>query len=253
MSNRLPSETSNTNGYSLSGFSASTSSSNVTSALSTIGNDPTDSIFQILSACKCLYVSHRKIAIYLQNLQELEKKNLQSKLYYLLSKLFSNGIFIFNSLGGNHLKGTKKINIAELVASSENDDDDKLKTDLKARNNALLLNKISSSQKPKAPLANLTLNMKNETTKPSPSIAQNLKHSSTVELTTTKIMLKDLRLPLVWKWNDHLKAIKNSDNATAKFATFAIIHLGNMIYDTHLISNIDPSTTDISFNETFIL
>jgi len=139
-----------------------------------------------------------------------------------------------------------------LVAGSENDDDDKkIKTEIKARNNALLLNKVSSLQKPKAPLANLTLNLKNDASKP--PIAENFKQSSSMELITTKIMLKDLRLPLVWKWNDHLKAIKNSENSTAKFATFAIIHLGNMIYDTHLISNIDPSTTDISFNETFIL
>lgn len=31
-------------------------------------------VIQILTACKCLFVSHRKIAIYLQNLHELEKK-----------------------------------------------------------------------------------------------------------------------------------------------------------------------------------
>lgn len=30
-------------------------------------------VIQILTACKCLFVSHRKIAIYLQNLQDLEK------------------------------------------------------------------------------------------------------------------------------------------------------------------------------------
>ena len=156
------------------------------------------------------------------------------------------------------MKGNKKISLATI----ENDEDDKLKTDKKTRNNnnsTLLINKITSTQKPKAPLANLTLNLKNDPAATRPSILQNtvsenLKLTTAkVETTTTKIMLKDLRLPLVWKWNDHLKAIKNPENVCAKFATFAIIHLGNMIYDTQLISNIDPSITDISFNETFIL
>lgn len=32
-------------------------------------------VVQILTACKCLFVSHRKIAIFLNNLQELEKKS----------------------------------------------------------------------------------------------------------------------------------------------------------------------------------
>ena len=40
---------------------------------------------------------------------------------------------------------------------------------------------------------------------------------------------------------------------SVKFAAFAIIYLGNMIYDTQLLSNIDACMTDISFNETFIL
>lgn len=43
------------------------------------------------------------------------------------------------------------------------------------------------------------------------------------------------------------------ESINSKFATFAIIYLGNMIYDTQLISNIDASLTDIGFNETLIL
>lgn len=92
MTNRLPTDSSKqgasgtTGNYTpytttASGSSSSSTVSTVSSSvtLPAIINESTDSIFQILSACKCLYVSHRKIAIYLQNLQELEKKNLQSK------------------------------------------------------------------------------------------------------------------------------------------------------------------------------
>lgn len=142
------------------------------------------------------------------------------------------------------------------MSTSENalDNDDKLKIDRRSKDNKTLKKApFTSAQKPKAPLANVTLNLKNDLniTKPHGDTAKS--QNSIVEFNTTKIMLKDIRIPLVWKWNDHLKAIKNSENASVKFATFAIIHLGNMIYDTQLISNIDPSITDISFNETFIL
>jgi hypothetical protein len=134
---------------------------------------------------------------------------------------------------------------------------DKSKSDKLAKEGAIKKALFNSSQKPKAPLANLTLNPKSDNSPVKSMMPNNSKmikqpSYTTVEICTTKVMLKDLRVPLVWKWNDHLKAIKNPENVTAKFATFAIIHLGNMIYDTQLISNIDPSITDISFNETFV-
>ncbi len=37
-----------------------------------------------------------------------------------------------------------------------------------------------------------------------------------------------------------------------KYAVFALIWVGNMIYDTQLATNIDATCTDISFNENFI-
>lgn len=92
MTNRLPTDSSKQGASSTTGnytpYTTTASGSSSSSTVSTVSssvtlpaiiNESTDSIFQILSACKCLYVSHRKIAIYLQNLQELEKKNLQSK------------------------------------------------------------------------------------------------------------------------------------------------------------------------------
>ena len=96
MSNRYPNDSNkSTSSTVYTPYTNSSSNSSSTSAIvSTVPSttlpssinsqfDSTDSIFQILSACKCLYVSHRKIAIYLQNLQELEKKNLQSKKKFL--------------------------------------------------------------------------------------------------------------------------------------------------------------------------
>jgi len=216
MSNRYPSDASYTNSAASTSSSSSISAVSSTTLPSTINSqfDSSDSIFQILRACKCLYVSHRKIAIYLQNLQELEKKNMG--------------------------KSNKKI-LSQLINDEERNESNEVRE-------ANFKKIIHNASKPKAPLANLNLNNEN--------LMRKDKIDSNTEMitlaSTTKIMLKDLRIPLVWKWNDYLKAIKNSENATAKFATFAIIHLGNMIYDTQLISNIDPSVTDITFNEMFI-
>lgn len=43
-------------------------------------------VIQILTACKCLFVSHRKIAIFLNNLQELEKKSANYSFEFELDK-----------------------------------------------------------------------------------------------------------------------------------------------------------------------
>ena len=179
MSNRYPSESNASNYTAYTSSSASTTSSSTISAVSSttlpsaINSqfDSGDSIFQILRACKCLYVSHRKIAIYLQNLQELEKKN----------------------LGG---KTNKKI-LSQLINDDERNESDEVRE-------ANFKKIIHNASKPKAPLANLNLN--NEVL-----IRKDKIDSDVITLaTTTKIMLKDLRIPLVWKWNDYLKAIKNS-------------------------------------------
>ena len=68
-----------------------------------------------------------------------------------------------------------------------------------------------------------------------------------------KLYLSNIRVPLSWKWSDYVKASKNSDNVSTKYAVFALIYVGNMIYDTQLITNVDATCTDISFKENFIL
>ena len=174
MSNRYPSDAPYTNSAASTSSSSSISAVSSTTLPSTINSqfDSSDSIFQILRACKCLYVSHRKIAIYLQNLQELEKKNMG--------------------------KSNKKI-LSQLINDEERNESDVVRE-------ANFKKIIHNASKPKAPLANLNLNNEN--------LMRKDKIDSNTEMitlaSTTKIMLKDLRIPLVWKWNDYLKAIKNS-------------------------------------------
>lgn len=112
------------------------------------------------------------------------------------------------------MKGNKKLDLSMFVASSENIvDHHEKKLDKNTLDVGYARKSIySTSQKPKAPLANLTLNPKNETPQLKANESPKLKLSNLVELTTTKLMLKDLRIPLVWKWNEHLKAVKNPGN-----------------------------------------
>ncbi|CAF0791577.1 unnamed protein product [Brachionus calyciflorus] len=152
-------------------------------------------VIQILTACKCLFVSHRKIAIFLQNLQEIEKKS---------------------------LKGYDSLNISQDMME-----------DIENRNhNSILLSALDVSA----------------------SINKNSTFMSerSIDLETCKLVLSDIRIPLSWKWTDYVKASKNSESVNCKFATFAVIFLGNMIYDTQLLSNIDASVTDINFQESFV-
>ena len=98
------------------------------------------------------------------------------------------------------------------VASSENIADHEKKHEKSTKDLSYVKNMYPTSQKPKAPLANITLNLKNEASLIKTPEAPTPKLSNLVELTTTKLMLKDLRIPLVWKWNEHLKAVKNPGN-----------------------------------------
>ena len=99
ISNKSSGESSSTNGanslQSSSNSLTSTSSSMSNTSSNTVANTNTfdsnsaeyNHIFQILTACKCLFVSHRKIAIYLENLNEIEAAN---KKMLLLSDSSSN-------------------------------------------------------------------------------------------------------------------------------------------------------------------
>lgn len=81
--------------------------------------------FQILTVCKCLFVSHRKIAIYLNNLNETRE---------------------------NRNKRNDRISFIH---------------------------------------------------------SKNIINLKSIDLETCKLMLGNLRIPLTWKWSDHLKASKN--------------------------------------------
>jgi hypothetical protein len=68
-----------------------------------------------------------------------------------------------------------------------------------------------------------------------------------------KLYLDNIRIPLAWKWTDYMRAQKNSENVSSKFVTFALIYVGNCIYDTDLLTNIDATMTEINFKEKFVL
>jgi hypothetical protein len=166
--------------------SISNSSTTVTTTTTDTDTDSTqqttmsaenNQIFQILNACKCLFVSHRKIAIYLENLNEIERAHDEE-----------------------NTENEENVNVDDLNNQVEENHD----------------GSIENSGE------------------------------------TCKLILSDLRVPLSWKWNEFKLASKNSENVGTKFATFALIYLGNMIYDTQLTSNIDATMTDISFSESFV-
>lgn len=152
------------------------------SELNSYSSFENNQIYQILSACKCLFVSHRKISIYM-HLKQLDEQN------------------------DGHI---------------ENDEDN--------------LSELDECQMSES------------------NLRDDIAESSVRLDPTIKLMLSDIRIPLSWKWSDHQRALKNSDTSSiSKYVTFAVIYLGNMVYDTQLITNVDASMTEICFNETFVL
>lgn len=59
------------------------------------------------------------------------------------------------------------------------------------------------------------------------------------------INLSDLRIPLMWKDSDHFK----NKGDYRRYAVFCLVKIGTEIYDTSLISNVDRSMTDLSFDD----
>lgn len=127
--------------------SSNTTNSKTTNSLFDCNSPEYNHVMQILNACKCLFVSHRKIAIYLQNLNDIEKNSACSS--PTKTKTKENGSVLNEST--NML--TDSTNIQTAGGSYEN-------------------GKIS--------------------------------------INTCKLTLSDIRIPLSWKWQDHLKASKNS-------------------------------------------
>ena len=128
--------------------SISNSSSN--SSNTTDNSAESNHIFQILTACKCLFVSHRKIAIYLENLNEIENMN-------------------------------KKISLNDSNEDDENNENINIsdENDVNTNQNEVSIKSLGSND-------------------------------SSLVSDSCKLMLSDLRVPLSWKWNDYIKASKNS-------------------------------------------
>jgi hypothetical protein len=129
---------------------SSTTVSNLTPFES--GSAESNHIFQILTACKCLFVSHRKIAIYLENLNEIENINKKMSL---------------NDSNDEEEENNENINISD-------------EKDANANRSEVFSDSIKSS------------------------------NDGSLIVDSCKLMLSDLRVPLSWKWNDYLKASKNS-------------------------------------------
>lgn len=189
-------------GNSLSASHGLNSLSPESGTLSSSHSSELNHFYQVLSTCKCLFVSHRKIAIYLQNLQKSDNSNQR-----------------------------------EAETNSNENDHDADKASLTPSTSSSSSSNLSSNHTDEAPN----------------SAALQSDRLDGVKLESSKLMLSDIRIPLSWRWNEHVKATKNSENGSAKYATFALIYVGNMIYDTQLLLNVDATTTELSFNEVFIL
>lgn len=115
-------------------------------------------VMQILNACKCLFVSHRKIAIYLQSLNAEKKK--KSATAATPGSLSQSGVGVLNE-STNTIVNNDSIN-STLSAKIISMDD---------TSNSL---------------------------------------ESSINTKTCKLTLSDIRIPLSWKYSEHLKAAKNS-------------------------------------------
>lgn len=177
------------NSYSSSNINNNSNNNNTTNN----NSDQSDfnQINQILSACKCLYVSHRKISIYLQNLQELEKLTGKKK------HLSSNDILNLSLLDSEMTDSVIKNSMLE---------DDENSAPRRATMGPMLKKSIIAQAKLQ-PFTKVNTNVITSTKKVNAPIKL---HNDVLTIQTTKIMLKDIRIPLSWKYSDHLKATKNS-------------------------------------------
>lgn len=126
---------------------------------------------QILNACKCLFVSHRKIAIYLQSLNAEKKKKTAS-------------------LVGSSVASVGQTGVLNESTNTINNNNNNSNNESMMSGNSLTLSK--------------TIGMEDETS------TLQLLDSSCSSVKTCKLTLSDIRIPLSWKYSEHLKAAKNS-------------------------------------------
>ena len=59
------------------------------------------------------------------------------------------------------------------------------------------------------------------------------------------LYFSEIRMPLIWKDTDHFK----NKGDYRRFAVFCLLKVGTEIYDTQMITSVDRSLTDISFED----
>lgn len=72
--------------------------------------------------------------------------------------------------------------------------------------------------------------------------------SSSAELSNARVAVSEIRMPLIWKDTDHFK----NKGDYRRFAVFCLLKIGTEIYDTTMVSSVDRSMTDVSFEDTII-
>ncbi|XP_041370423.1 rhotekin-2-like isoform X4 [Gigantopelta aegis] len=65
---------------------------------------------------------------------------------------------------------------------------------------------------------------------------------------SARVSVSDLRIPLMWKDSDHFK----NKGDYRRYAVFCLLKIGTEIFDTSMISNVDRSMTDITFDDVIV-
>jgi trimeric autotransporter adhesin len=268
MSSKIDSNSTHGSVKSSSTFNSSLSSVSCGSSSTTNSSSPFEAnsteynhIIQILTACKCLFVSHRKIAIYLQNLNDVEKASESRAIEENFLNEAETDSDNSPSSDISHLDliqtgSESKYNENFILKSKSMNNNDKLNSFMSSKN----MYKIGALIKPNGAITNNSNsnsdnnnsnNNNNSTSNDSSSISSSdssnlmsnenaanssdeclkarkeIKSSSLdlLEIETCKLMLSDLRFPLSWKWHDHVKALKNSGNLEVNCLTQFILNI----------------------------
>lgn len=63
-----------------------------------------------------------------------------------------------------------------------------------------------------------------------------------------KVSISDIRIPLMWKDTDHFK----NKGDYRRYAVFCLLRIGTDIYETSMLSNVDRSMTDLTFDDIMV-
>lgn len=68
-------------------------------------------------------------------------------------------------------------------------------------------------------------------------------------VSTARVSLSELRVPLMWRDSDHFK----NRGDYRRFAVFCLARIGTEIHDTALLCPVDRALTDITFPDVLLL